>query len=461
MHMPTHQTFQYQEDGARWLSQRERAGLHDEMGVGKTATAWRAADMLDARRGLVICPAHLRENWIKEHAKFAHKARRLCKGEDHYDFEAWYRGRFDVLITSYEQATKWAPKIHDSGEILDFVIFDEAHYMKNTEARRTKALLGPRWDGQDSAITWALRVWHLTGTPMANDPSDIYTFLRMCEATNLGKYQFISRYFHAQQTRYGSRHTPIRMMIPELQGLIRDNAIRRTQEEVGLQLPPIHLTSSFVDGDTDEVLKLLKAHPGLEDAIRIAVEQGGLSNLAAKYMATLRRLVGEAKQVPYGYMLLDELTTGGDTGKRVVYGVHRAALGNLKQFLLDRGIGAVLVNGDTPQKERDIAVTRFQENPECRVFIGNMKAAGTGLTLTASCRIDIFESEWSPAANVQAIKRVHRIGQKDHVHARFITLANSIDEMVNEVVARKTIAIAKIDGVTMNAAPLDLAIDMR
>jgi len=458
--MPTHQTFQYQEDGARWLSQRERAGLHDEMGVGKTATAWRAADMLDARRGLVVCPAHLRENWIKEHHKFAHRARRLCKGEDHRDFEAWFRGRFDVLITSYEQATKWAPKIHDSGEILDFVIFDEGHYLKNSDAKRTKALLGPRWDGQDSAIAWALRVWHLTGTPMANDPVDIFTFLRMCQATNLGKYQFINRYFHAQETRYGSRHTPIRAMIPELQKMIRDNAIRRTQEDVGLQLPPIHLTSTFVDGDTDEVCKLIAAHPGLEAAIKVAVEQGGIQFIDAPYMSTLRRLIGEAKAVPYSHMLLAELIDG-DMGKRVVYGVHRKALMEIKQFLRDRGIHAVLVNGDTPIRGRESAVTEFMENPECRVFLGNMRAAGTGLTLTASSRIDIFESEWSPAANVQAIKRVHRIGQNDHVHARFITLANSIDEMVNDTVARKTAAIAKIEGVAMNAAPLDLAIDMR
>jgi SWI/SNF-related matrix-associated actin-dependent regulator 1 of chromatin subfamily A len=90
------------------------------------------------------------------------------------------------------------------------------------------------------------------------------------------------------------------------------------------------------------------------------------------------------------------------------------------------------------------------------VFIGNIKAAGVGLTLTASCEIDVLESDWSPAGNAQAIKRVHRIGQTEKVRARFITLANSIDETVNRIVAHKTASIASIEGEAMNAAPLDI-----
>jgi len=453
--MPTHQTFRYQEEGAAWLASRDRAGLHDEMGVGKTATAWRAADMLNAKRGIVICPAHLRENWIGEHHKFAHMTRRLCKGEETNDFNAWSRGRFDTLITSYELATKWASDIYNSGEVLDFLIFDEAHYLKNTHTARVKALMGPDHDGRDSIMAWAIHIWHLTGTPMANDPADIYTFLKMCWATSLKKDAFIQRYFKIIQTRYGTRQEPKDDMVRELQTLIGNNAIRRTQASVGLQLPPIFLTSTLVDGDTDAIRKLISEHPGLEQAIINAIEQGGLSFLDAQHIATLRRLVGEAKAVPYSHMLLEELT-GGDTGKRVVYGIHRQALKTLKDFLWDNRIYSVLVQGGIKEEDRMVAVKEFQENPECRVFIGNMRAAGTGLTLTAAYRIDMFESDWSPAGNAQAIKRVHRIGQAHNVHARFVTLANSIDEMVNKVVARKTAMIASIEGVAMNAAPLDV-----
>jgi SNF2 family DNA or RNA helicase len=85
------------------------------------------------------------------------------------------------------------------------------------------------------------------------------------------------------------------------------------------------------------------------------------------------------------------------------------------------------------------------------VFVGNIRAAGTGLTLTAASDLILFESDWAPAANAQAIKRIHRIGQKNECRARFITLANSIDEMVTKTVVSKTAAIAA-SGYEMTAA---------
>ena len=113
--------------------------------------------------------------------------------------------------------------------------------------------------------------------------------------------------------------------------------------------------------------------------------------------------------------------------------------------------------GDTPERERVEAVERFQNDPSVQVFLGNIKVAGTGLTLTASCEIDMVESDWSPAGNAQALKRVHRYGQENTVQARFITLANSIDVEVNKTVQAKTAAIAEIEGTSMNAAPSPLA----
>lgn len=96
------------------------------------------------------------------------------------------------------------------------------------------------------------------------------------------------------------------------------------------------------------------------------------------------------------------------------------------------------------------AVLRFQGEPDCRFFAGNIRAAGTGLTLTAASEIVIFEPDWSPANNLQALMRVHRLGQKNNVRARFIALANSIDVNVIDTLAHKTAALASIgfDGLT-------------
>lgn len=447
--------FQYQNDGGYYLAAVDRGGLHDEMGVGKTATVWNAVDRAGMDRGIVICPAFLRQNWIGEYHKFVSTPRRLIKGMNIHDFHAWERGRFNILVTSYEQATKWAPMIRASGEPLDFVAIDEGHYLKNGGAARTKAIFGPELDGSNGLIEWSQHVWHITGTPMANDPVDIYTFLRMCHATTLSQDAFVKRFFIKKLTRFGARMEPRPEMVPEMQALIANNSIRRMKRDVGIHLPPIHLTSMLVDGDTDAIRQLIREYPGLERAIMSAVEQGGLSFLDAQHIATLRRLIGEAKAIPYGYVLHEELTSGA-TDKRVVYGIHVDALTNLRDFLWKNNIYAVLVNGTTSEKDRIEAVRAFQEDDRCKVFIGNIRAAGVGITLTAACEIDILESDWSPAGNAQAIMRVHRIGQTRTVHGRFVTLAHSLDEVVNRIVAQKTAAIAQIEGEAMHAAPLDV-----
>lgn len=444
--------FPYQQEGAAWLAQRNRAGLHDEMGVGKTATIIRAIDNINGQRGIIICPALLRENWIGEFRKFGQRPLRYCKGQNIHDFVAWSRGRFDVLITSYEQATKWAPHINEMGEFLDFIAMDEAHFLKNAQTARSKAILGDDAGGADCIMQWAEYAWHVTGTPIPNDPNDIYTFLRFADVMPLAPNQFLKRYFHARSSTYGTRTNVKPEMADELRALIGNNVIRRMQREVYPQLPPIFLTSALVDGDTDGVKELLRQYPGLEKAIVNALQAGGLSFLDSQHVATLRRLIGEAKAIPYAHQLAEELKFTGD--KRAVYGVHVGALQTVRDILTRAGIGAVLVNGATPERDRIAYVNAFQQDASVQCFIGNIRAAGAGLTLTAACELDVLESDWSPAGNAQAIKRVHRVGQTRTVRARFITLANSFDVVVNEIVADKTKAIAAIEGEAMNAAPL-------
>jgi SWI/SNF-related matrix-associated actin-dependent regulator 1 of chromatin subfamily A len=123
-------------------------------------------------------------------------------------------------------------------------------------------------------------------------------------------------------------------------------------------------------------------------------------------------------------------------------GVHKRALSLVAEGLARFGV--VMIDGSVPEAKRVEAVQAFQNDPATRVFVGNVRAAGTGLTLTAAADIVMLESSWSPADNAQALMRVHRVGQEKQVRARFISLANSIDDVVTDVVARKTAAIAKI-----------------
>ncbi len=450
----TLELFDYQAHAANIMCERDRFGLHDEMGIGKTATTIGAIDRSLSERGIIVCPAMLRENWIKEFSKFSQFERRICKGKNIHDFIAWSRGRFDVLITSYEQATKWTPKFIQEGEFIDFIAFDEAHYLKNANANRTRALLGHEASGEDGLIEWAEHAWHITGTPMANDPMDIYTFLRFAKAIDMGPDDFVAHFFHKRMGTYGNRHYMREDMVPTMQQLIYNNSIRRTHGDVGMQLPKIWLTDVLLEGKTIDIDKAMQEYPNMETLIVRALEEDRLDILDATHIAIVRRLVGKAKAIAYADMLKMELDAG--SGKRVVFCWHTEPLLHVRNYLTKFGYGAVAVYGSTPEHERIEAVERFMNDPECKVFVGNIKVAGTGLTLTESCEIDMLESDWSPAGNAQAIKRVHRYGQTNEVHARFITLAKSIDVAVNRIVAGKTASIAEIEGHAMTASvPLD------
>lgn len=440
--------FEYQKIGAAFLAQRERGGLFDEMRVGKTAQAIRALDTLNLRRGLVVCPGTARDVWRGEFAKFQQVPRTIIKGVDIHDYVAWMRGRFDVIVTSYEQASRWADKIRGQGEVFDFGIVDEGHYAKNSEAQRTKEVLGdftvPVGRGKPGIVDFCRYSWILTGTPMANDPMDIYTFLRFVGVMPLTQGVFGKRYFHEFKKTYGSRNTPRDDKVEELKRLIWNNAMRRTQKEAGLEFPPIFITDITIDGDTTGIAELLSQFPGLDSAIMTALQTGGLSFLDAQHIATLRRLVGEAKAIPYAHMLFEELQSTDQ--KYVVMGLHTAALRGVQDFLAARGITSVLVNGETPERHRAPLIEAFQQDPRVRVFLGNIKTTATAISLTAACNLDMLESDWAPANNAQALMRVQGISQTRNIMVRFITLAKSIDEAVNKIVAGKTAAIAAVQG---------------
>lgn len=463
--MPTHMLFDFQALAADAMANADRYGLHDEPGVGKTATSIGAVNRLLANRGIVVAPAMLRENWIREFTKFSTYPLRMCKGKNIHDYVAWSRGRFDVLVTSYELATKWKKHFDEATEFLDFLIFDEAHYLKNTDANRTRQLLGLDASGVDGLVNWAEHAYHVTGTPMANDPIDVYTFLRFARAIDIGKDEFVEYFFEKRLTTFGARHTVKPHMAEILRQLIRNNSIRRTHKDVGMQLPPIWLKEVLIEGDTSEIAEAVKDYPHLEQMIVYAIEMGDLSLLDAPHIATLRRLVGKAKAASYAQMLKWELDAG--AGKRVAMFVHTEPLQFVQKYLAKYGYNMVIVHGGTPEGAYDLPNTRqwavheFMNNPKVHVFGGNIKVAGVGLTLTESSEIDIVESSWTPAENAQALKRVHRYGQRQAVEGRFITLANSIDEGVNKTVAGKTASIAEIEGFSMAAAPLDVLSDAR
>ena len=436
----------YQIEGAAFLASRYRCGLHDEAGLGKTWQAIRALDDAGLVRGVIIARAMLRHEWMVEHKKRATQQRKLIKGQTHHDFVAWKRGRADVLLLSYEMAMRWAIHFAELGEILDFLILDEAHFLRNRLAGRTKAVLGPTSDGIGGIAQWALHAWSLTGTPMNKGPEDIYTFLRFAGATQMGPYAFAQYYFEQPRDVQLDRAR-------ELRELIQSVSLRRTYKSVGAQIPDIFYSPFLIEGDTSKVAQYFEDHPGLDKRILEALEKGNLAFIDAQHIMVIRRLCAEAKAVPFAAYLADALLAE-EFDRVVIMGFHIAALEIIHAKLQAAGLKGYLVNGATKEADRITAKTEFQENPDVRYFVGNSGTAGAGINLHAACHLFMFESEWNPGDNEQCIKRIRRIAQKRVQHARFVTLAGSFDEKVNGIVIEKTRRIAQVQD------PIDLTLPM-
>lgn len=439
----------YQVQGSDFLVNHpsRRAALFDEPGVGKTAQTIFAMDKARIRRAIIVAPAgvHKAGVWQGEFKKFSDTPRRIVKHRDVNDLKLWLAGRADVLLMSYEAATKYAPKM--KGDVIDLVVYDEAHYLKTPDSGRTLAAFGRDAKGDSGLARWGVYNWFLTGTPAPNEPYDIWPWLRYVGGTPLNLAPFVSRYFKTRPTTYG-QHAELRAeALTELQMAIAAYSIRRTGDQVGLQLPPIWYTTVSLDGDTREIAALLRNYPGLEPLIIQAIEEGGLSKLDAPHIATLRRLIAEAKAPAYVELLDHELRNGLD--KVVIMGLHTRALSLICDELAKRGHVGVRVDGTvTSDKKRTDGITAFQTDPAVRFCACNMIAAGIGLTMTAGAALDMFEESWTPATNWQAIKRVHRMGQTRKVRARFISLANSLDQHVSATNARKTAQITQLqDGI--------------
>jgi len=434
---------QYQIEGAAFLAANYRASIFDEPGLGKTAQAIRARELVKAERSIVICPAGVRQVWPYQIRLWGRDNARVVKADSVFDLVAWQRGKVDVLVMSYEQAVNWASDI--ASDYFDALIIDESHYLKNPEAKRTKAIVGEKGDGIGGIAGFASRVWCLTGTPIKNDPADLWVPLRLSGQTRLDFTAFQKRFFKQRVGTFSVSNSVRKEALPELQAMLRDMSMMRTFDDVGSSLPPIRLDVLPVDGDSRPVVEYLKQYPGLSERIIQSIEtEGRLAFDDGTHIATLRALIAEAKAPGYARLITEELKSG-TIDKLVIMAHHRRAIQLVTDHLNQHGIRAEMIIGGTSERQRELTVRSFQDDPKgVRVIVGNITAAGTGLTMTAACRLDMLESSWTPADNVQAVRRIRRKGQTRPTLARFVMLNNSFDDSVAKIVTRKANTIVSI-----------------
>lgn len=454
----------YQEAGVQFLFNRRVALLADEMGIGKSAQAIRACSFSKAEKILVLCPASARINWQREFIKFTDDAFALVQVvfSAKMDFKtSWMilggkplehsRG---ITVCSYDLTTNAALLKKLLAVEWDALILDEAHYLKTRTAKRTKAVFG-----KGGLIHKAKRTYALSGTPAPNNPSELWPMLTAFGVTKLPYWEFVQRYCTGHETNYGFQITGAnRSRIPELKELLKPIMLRRKKEDVLKDLPPITYSDIVVEaGPVDEEIhfydmwrlkngsletKLQAQKELVENVFKATKGPDQLKGLEAliQSVSTMRRYVGLQKLQSIINLVKDDFAGGME--KIVIFAVHRDVIEGLRVALAE--FKPVTLYGGTPAEKRQANIDKFTTNPRCRVFIGNVTAAGTAINLTVAHHVLFAECSWVPAENAQAAMRCHRIGQEKPVTVRFAGLAGSIDERIQAVLRRKTADLTEL-----------------
>lgn len=393
--------YPFQEEGSRWLAERNRAYLADFMGCGKTVQACDAARRVGAKSVLVICPASATENWRREWKEWGTQGVPFAPRS------------FDYVRRNDRIMGQW-----------DLVIIDEAHYCKSRNAKRTIAAL--------DVARKSRRVWLLSATPMPNHPGELWAPLRALwpeipKALGLNSHQqWMQHFCRFVDTKfgpkvYGSKNTD------DLKPYLKQIMLRRTIEEVGLQLPPLRVDVSLLPKDPG-----INEDDDMHRALAAMEREEALGDDAQ--MARLRRTLGEFKAPAIADILAEELRER-QYPKIVVLAYHHSVLDVLRKKLSPFGVMGF--DGSTPAQSRQFAIDVFRDDPSIRVFVAQQTAAGIAVNLQVASEIVLVEPSWSPDEDAQAISRIHRIGSTHPCRARIFAVAGTLDEAMQRVRASK------------------------
>ena len=327
-----------------------------------------------------------------------------------------------IYIINYDLVSKWLDKFIEIDPKT--IIIDEAHFIKNNKAKRTKNI---------KKLAKGREIIALTGTPIINKPVEFFNILNLIEPDLFNNwFSYVKRYCGAYQDRYGwdvSGSTNSE----ELHALASKCMIRRLKKDVLTQLPskirsviPLEINNKKqYDFAKKELIQYLTEKKGSTEAIKAKNAE------TLVRIETLKQIVVKGKIKGIIEWIKDYLESN---DKLVVFCTHLDVMAKLKETFRDI---CVEVNGSITGVKRDQAVNEFQNNPNIRLFIGN-KAAGVGITLTAANSTCTIELPWSPGDCDQQEDRVHRIGQEsDIVNAFYLIGQNTIEEEIIELLDKK------------------------
>ena len=449
--------FPHQQEGIRFAINRLRtnrgAMFGDVMGLGKTIEAIVTANAVVPHRILVVCPASVLLTWRREIWKWqtlglpvfliqAGLDTTINHGLVGWGANGWYVINYDIL--------RDYPEIK-SGKPWDLLILDESHKLKNLEAIRTQHVFG----SDTIAPIPAEKVLLLTGTPMINYVHYFYTQLHCLDPAMWPSFeQFVAdQYFPGYKIIAPSQVVGTERNLERLGRQLTDVMIRRPKSALNLhpktrEIVEVDIEDNqfrlFLRQQWKSLSHLQRQLMTLLDGPATEATRAAIRDLDAKInevTAYVRHQVGMNKlPAVIEYMK-------GSTGKTLVFAYHHDVIARLMGALADRRVAGF--TGSSSLRDRDRAAEKFQGDPNCQFFIGNIEAAGQGITLTAAHHVVFAEPDWRGTYLEQAEDRAHRIGQKHPVLVTYLLLQLSewsTDSWMDSKIRGKQAAIDAVLG---------------
>lgn len=439
--------YPYQLDGIAYCLTRKRAIIGDQPGLGKTAQAIAAVTIANQFPCLVICPSSLKENWRREFAMWTNKKAVILNDSNKNTWHMFAKGQSlfgqgdegmaQVFITNYESLKKFFVSQINKPEkgkltlkhvrfspyinIFKSVIIDESHRVKDASAQQTKFTKG--------ICTNKEYVFALTGTPVVNKPVDLASQLSIIgQIDKFNGYQnYIKSYCGGDEKGHSN--------LKELNWMLHTHCFfRREKKDVLKDLPD--KVRQVVYCDIINQREYNDALADLENYLK-KYRQADDAQIARSMKGEVMVRIGILKNISARGKLNDVveyISDIVDAGEKIVVFIH---LKEVAQHLKKMFPAAVTITGDDNNVDRQKAVDSFQNDPDCQVIICSIKAAGVGLTLTASSRVAFVELPWHPADTEQCEDRCHRIGQKDSVQCTYFLGRSTIDEWIYQIINEK------------------------
>jgi SWI/SNF-related matrix-associated actin-dependent regulator of chromatin subfamily A-like protein 1 len=420
----------HQQDGIRFaidrLQTNRGAMFGDVMGLGKTIEAIGTANAMGPRRILMVCPASVLLTWRREIWKWQTLGLPVfliqagCDATVNHSLMEW--GVPGWYIINYDILGNY-PEIRISRP-WDLLILDESHKLKNPEAIRTQHVFG----SDTIAPIPAEKALLLTGTPMVNYVHDLYTQLHYLDPAMWPSFErFVAnQYFPGYKIITPSQIVGDERNLERLRQQLKSVMIRRPKSV--LNLPPKEREIVEVDVEDNVFWSFLgdqgKSLIQLQRRLMILLDGPATEKTRAeiRYLQeTINRKISYVRyQVGMNKVPAVIECLRGCTGKTLIFAYHHDVIERLVEALGDRGV--VGFTGASSLKDRDRAARRFQGEPNCRFFIGNIEAAGQGITLTAARHVVFAEPDLRGTYLEQAEDRAHRIGQTHPVLVTYLLL---------------------------------------